>query len=121
MCCTQYLFQRTAGPNHFQSDPNRPIRIGPGSEPNLDNRSLAAVLTTDGSGFDNDSRTYDFLDEAVQASTPIEAVLLHHVVPGATIYSKETLKADGVNVDTAWMAPAVSNCERRISHVEQGH
>ena len=55
------------------------------------NRSLANVLTSDGNRFDHDSSDID----------TVETVLLYHVVPGATITSKQALKADGAALTTA--------------------
>jgi uncharacterized surface protein with fasciclin (FAS1) repeats len=124
----------------------------------LGDKSLAAVLTADTSGFDHNSRDFDVLTAAVLAvlqakpaspvkvltdgsvaltafvpndgafrqlarevgkkrSLPteqqafttvaglgidtVEAVLLYHVVPGATIDRKAALKADGAKLTTA--------------------
>ncbi|PFG18172.1 fasciclin domain-containing protein [Propionicimonas paludicola] len=128
-------------------------------------RSLAALLTSDGNTFDHNWYDYDIVTEAVLAvlaakpSSPVgvladgsvpltafipndrafqvlvrdltgrwpstekktfealvgavgvdavEAVLLYHVVPGATIRSKDALKADGAKLATALPGAAIT-------------
>ena len=61
-------------------------------------RSLVADLT--GRWYHSESKVFGSLVAAVGVDT-VEAVLLYHVVPGATITRKMAVKADGAVLDTA--------------------
>ena len=61
-------------------------------------RNLVGDLT--GKWYRNESTVFTKLVEAVGVDT-VEAVLLYHVVPGATITRKAALKADGAVLTTA--------------------
>jgi hypothetical protein len=61
-------------------------------------RSLAADLT--GKWYRSESELFTALATLLGIDT-IEAVLLYHVVPGATITSKTALKSDGAKLTTA--------------------
>jgi len=61
-------------------------------------RKLVGDLT--GKWYRSESKVFDALVAAVGVDT-VEAVLLYHVVPGATVTRKDALKADGAVLQTA--------------------
>jgi uncharacterized surface protein with fasciclin (FAS1) repeats len=72
-------------------------------------RRLAYQLTGKRPG--TEKATFAKLAKAVDVDT-LEAVLLYHVVPGATITYKQALAADGARLDTAADAPLRVNTYR---------
>ncbi len=61
-------------------------------------RNLVGDLT--GKWYRSESKVFDALVAAVGVDT-VEAVLLYHVVPGATVTKKDAVKADGAVLQTA--------------------
>ena len=73
-------------------------------------RNLAHQLTGKRPG--TEKATFAKLAKAVDVDT-LEAVLLYHVVPGATVTYKQALGADDVELDTAAGAPLKVNVKGR--------
>lgn len=68
-------------------------------------RRIATALVTvvgdlTGHWYRSESKVFDALVAAVGVDT-VEAVLLYHVVPGATVTKKDAVKADGAVLQTA--------------------
>jgi uncharacterized surface protein with fasciclin (FAS1) repeats len=68
-------------------------------------RNLVGDLT--GKWYRSESKVFDALVAAVGVDT-VEAVLLYHVVPGATVTRKDALKADGAILQTALAGASVT-------------
>ncbi len=68
-------------------------------------RNLVGDLT--GKWYRSESKVFDALVAAVGVDT-VEAVLLYHVVPGATVTRKDALKADGAVLQTALAGASVT-------------
>jgi len=73
-------------------------------------RKLATELT--GKRPATEKATFTTIAKAVDVDT-LEAVLLHHVVPGATVTYKQARGADGARLDTAAGAPVEVNVYHR--------
>ncbi len=68
-------------------------------------RNLVGDLT--GKWYRSESKVFDALVAAVGVDT-VEAVLLYHVVPGATVTKKDAVKADGAVLQTALAGATVT-------------
>ncbi|HEX6151615.1 fasciclin domain-containing protein [Nocardioides sp.] len=76
-------------------------------------RRLVADLT--GSKPANEAATYEAV--ASLGLDTVEAALLHHVVPGATITYRQAMKADGARLDTASGKKIRVDVKRRLDRV----